>query len=217
MNAPASIQNFSGLRALVVTPQTDPAEPLAVALRRLGLTVVFCDPEDGWPGGLDAERDLLIVEGDLHLKGIPKAEEAARSDVPVIGLLGVEAPGRLRALMALGATAFLRKPVYGPAVYSAIFLAVNAHRERRHLRAQLAAQAQRRAGRRFVIKAVLAMMQCEGCDDEQAYEFLRRAAMRARVSIESYCEAWLESGKEEPEAAPPVSRHHQARLRHSNP
>jgi AmiR/NasT family two-component response regulator len=123
--------------------------------------------------------------------------------VPVIGLLGVEAPGRLRALMALGATAFLRKPVYGPAVYSAVFLAVNAHRERRHLRAQIAAHDRRRSGRRFVIKTVLALMQRDGCDDEQAYEVLRRAAMRERVSIESYCETWLES--EVAETAVPAS------------
>ncbi|MBW4023843.1 MAG: ANTAR domain-containing protein [Proteobacteria bacterium] len=191
MTAPVRIQNFSGLRAAIVSHQTDPEQPLAAALQRLGLSVAFCDPELGWPDALDPERDLLIVEGDLHLKGIAGAEECAIADVPVIGLLGVEAPGRLRALMALGATAFLRKPVYGPAVYSAVFLAVNTHRERRHLRAQIAGHERRRGGRRFVIKAVLALMRRDGCDDEQAYEVLRRAAMRERVSIETYCETWI--------------------------
>lgn len=200
MTGAGIVQNFSGLRAVVISRDSDPAQPLAAALLRLGLSIAFHDPEDGWPRELDAERDLLMIEGDLHPRGIAGAEAATGGDVPVIGLLGVEAPGRLRALMALGATAFLRQPVYGPSVYSAIFLAVNTHRERRHLRGQIAAHEQRRSGRRFVIKAVLALIKREGCDDEQAYEVLRRAAMRERLSIEAYCEIWLQNA----EAAPPA-------------
>jgi hypothetical protein len=200
MSAPARIQNFSGFRAVIMSRQIDPEQPLVQALARLGIAVGFGDPQEGLPA-LDGERDLLLVEGDLHLKGMAGAEEAV-CDAPVIGLLGVEAPGRLRALMALGATAFIRKPVYGPAVYSAVFLAVNTHRERQNLRAQLAAHERRRAGRRFIVKAILAVMQREGCDDEQAYEVLRRAAMRARQNIETFCETWLENGQDVPAVVP---------------
>ena len=202
MTAAARIQNFNGFHALVMSAQTDANQPLATALLRLGLSIAFHDPEAGWPADLDPDRDLMIIEGDLHPRGIAGDEAAAVADVPVIGLLGVEAPGRLRALMALGATAFLRKPVYGPAVYPAIFLAVNTQRERRHLRAQLAAHDGRRAGRRFVVKAVLGLMRRDGCDDEQAYEVLRRAAMRQRLAIETYCEIWLAEEAAEATTAP---------------
>ncbi|MCB8883630.1 ANTAR domain-containing protein [Acidisoma cellulosilytica] len=156
------------------------------------MTMTVRDPDEGLPLSHDGKGDLLFVDGDFHPKGMERPEEAALWDVPVIGLVGIEAPGRLRALMALGATAFLRKPVYAPAVYPAVFLAVNTHRERQHMREQLVAHERRRAGRRFVIKAVIAVMQDEGCDDEQAYEMLRRAAMQERQSIEVYCEIWVQ-------------------------
>lgn len=205
MTASARIQNFSGFRARLVSEQTDANQPLVAALLRLGFTIAPHDPQAGWPEDLDPERDLLFLEGDLHPRGIDRDETSSIVDVPVIGLLGVEAPGRLRALMALGATAFLRKPVYGPAVFPAVFLAVNTQRERRHLRAQLAAHDRRRAGRRFVVKAVLALMRRDGCDDDHAYEVLRHAAMRQRLSIETYCEIWLAEEAAEA-AAVPASR-----------
>jgi AmiR/NasT family two-component response regulator len=191
MSAPARIQNFSGLRALVVSRQTE-EQPLEAALQRLGISAAFHGPDDAWPEALSRAHDLLIIESDLHPRGVAGAQEAGIADVPVIGLLGVEAPGRLRALMALGATAFLRKPVYAPAVYPAVYLAVNAHRERQHLRAQLAAHDRRRGGRRFLIKAIIALMRRDECGEDLAYEILRRAAMRERLSIEAYCELWLE-------------------------
>ncbi len=193
MSTLRTMQNFSGLHAMVVSADRDPAQPLAVALTRLGIEVSLCGINYAPPRSPDAERDLLVVDGDLDLSGlIGSIEDFGLSRIPVIGLLGVEAPGRLRALMTLGATAFLRKPVYGASVFSAIFLGVNAHRQRRQMEGQLVEYDRRRRGRRFVVKAVLAMMQQDHIDDDQAYEALRREAMRARRNIEDFCEGWLD-------------------------
>jgi AmiR/NasT family two-component response regulator len=192
MSALRAMQNFSGLHATVVSTDDDPAQPLAVTLNRLGIVVSLSGTEFTPGRSLDSERDLLFVDGDLDLSGlIASMEDHGLSRVPIIGLLGIEAPGRLRALMTLGATAFLRKPVHGASVFSAIFLGVNAQRQRRQMEGQLIEHDRRRRGRRFVVKAVLAMMRQQNVDDDQAYEVLRRGAMRARSNIEDFCESWL--------------------------
>ena len=42
----------------------------------------------------------------------------------------------------------------------------------------------RRGARRFVIKALLQLMQEHGLDDEQAYAMLRKESMRQRLTVE---------------------------------
>lgn len=190
------IQNFQGLRAIVVAPVMP--EPLQAGLARLGLLVEQVPEHDAarFRTDLFAERDVVIIDGDA---GAPAALVAVlgeqRLPVPVIGMVGMEAPSRLRMLMDAGATAFLRKPVHGGSVYSSLFLGINAFRRRQHAEERLADHEKRRRGRRHVIKAILHMMQREAIDDDAAYEMLRRAAMRARVGIEDFCEAWLQEAR----------------------
>jgi AmiR/NasT family two-component response regulator len=111
--------------------------------------------------------------------------------VPVIALVGVETPGRLRSLMGMGATALIKKPVQHSGVYSALFLGINEHRVRRHQAEIISDYEQRRQGRRAMVKAILHFVE-QGLDDDAAYELLRREAMRARLSIEAYCDAFLQ-------------------------
>ena len=186
------IQNFQGMRAIVVTPVMP--DPLQAGLIRLGVLVEHMAEHDvaRFAGDLSAERDVVILDGD---PGLPAPLVAVLSEqklgVPVIGMVGTEAPSRLRMLMATGATAFLRKPVHGGSLYSSLFLGINAFRRRQQAEDRLAEHERRRRGRRHVVKAILHMMRSEAIDDDAAYEALRRAAMQARVGIEDYCEAWL--------------------------
>jgi len=41
---------------------------------------------------------------------------------PIIGLVGIGTPGRLKGLLNIGCTAFLGKPVHDAAVYSGLFI-----------------------------------------------------------------------------------------------
>jgi hypothetical protein len=172
MTNPRLIQNFSGAQALLIAPPGTATEVLAGTLMKLGLTVASIVPagEAPWPGiAASAVSDL--------------------PPVPVVGLVGVEAPSRLKGLLQLGATGLLRKPIHGASVYAALFLAVNEHNRRRVLEERLARHEERRRGRRHVVKAILRLMQEYGLDDDAAYEVLRRDAMRARQPLETYCEA----------------------------
>ena len=190
------LQNFNGSRALIVTTNRTAVEALETTLAKLGVTSEFLIVADGRVDfdmtSLKQERDILFVDGDLdgtlplETEGDPRLPP-----VPVIGLVGVEAPSRLKRLVNLGATAFLRKPVHSAAIYTALFLGVNQFLLRNDMQNRLDDMERRRRGRRSVIKAVLTLTTQTGIDDDEAYNRLRRESMRLRVSLEEYCEEFL--------------------------
>ena len=197
MTTPRLVQNFSGNRAILLGGSAGSSATLPMVLARLGLATEFLEPTEEALGALVPtlvpDRDILIVDGDVE---VPHAGPFDRSLglplVPVIALVGVETPGRLKSLMAMGATAFIKKPVQQGGVYSALFLGCNEHRMRRHQGEIINDYEQRRQGRRAVVKAILHLVG-QGLDDDAAYEVLRREAMRARLSIEVYSDAFLQS------------------------
>ncbi|MBS0558849.1 MAG: ANTAR domain-containing protein [Proteobacteria bacterium] len=183
MTAARAIQNFRGFRGVWRGPSGHHEQALRAALGRLG--VASTSFEAIGPGGLCAERDVLFVDSDVLFDPAPAAEPGhLLLPVPVIGVVGVEAPSRLKALSDIGATAFLHKPIHPATVYSALFLAVNNHARFARLEAQIEEHNRRRAGRRYVIRAVATLMQQSAMSDEQAYAHLRRESMRRRVGIE---------------------------------
>ena len=124
------LQNFKGGRALVITRRAGWETTLETTLAKLGVACDYPEIVDGRAqldvGVLQPERDILFIDGDLEGAVAVEVNPASKlPPVPVIGLVGVEAPSRLKALVNLGATSFLRKPVHGGAVYTALFLGIN--------------------------------------------------------------------------------------------
>jgi AmiR/NasT family two-component response regulator len=191
------LQNFSGGTVHLVATDPRLAEALVPTLARLGVAISPVPLADGKASvsfaDLRDDRDVLMVDADLD-QPLDLGPSLAPPPVPVIGIVGVEAPSRLRAMMQIGATAFLRKPVNGAAVYSALFMGINGFLHRRHLEQRLEDHERRRRGRRFVIKAIVDLMHRAGIDDDQAYAILRRESMRHRVSIEDYCASLVRAG-----------------------
>lgn len=212
MTTPRLIQNFSGAQALLIAPPSTATDVLASTLMKLGLTVASVVPAGEAPWldleRLDPEHHIVVVDGDLPLPGLAASAVPDLPPVPVVGLVGVEAPSRLKGLLQLGATGLLRKPIHGASVYAALFLAVNEHNRRRLLEERIARHEERRRGRRHVVKAILRLMQEYGLDDDAAYEALRRDAMRARQPLEAYCEALVRARPSvtAPAAAPRLAR-----------
>lgn len=190
MTGPMILQNFSGGVVHLVAADTRAAEALATTLPKLGVELATVPLVDGKaqvaPADLRDDRDVLMVDADLD-QPLDLCGFDGCPTVPVIGLIGVEAPSRLKAMVQIGATAFLRKPIHGAAVYSALFMGINGYLRRRHLETRLEDHERRRRGRRFVIKAIVDLMHRTGIDDDQAYSILRRESMRRRMSIEDYC------------------------------
>jgi AmiR/NasT family two-component response regulator len=163
MTEPRLLQNFSGGRAIVVTDRASSLDILLTTLTRLG---VGTDPADIVESvaaidvaALQADRDIIFLDGDIHDGTVlPLSPIGRLPPTPVIGLLGVSAPSRLKALMRAGASSFLRKPIHGGAVYPALFVGVNEYRRHRHLETLLETQERRRQGRRDVVKAIIRTM-----------------------------------------------------------
>lgn len=194
MAVPRYIQNFSRRHAILISNDRRVGAALSPILTRLGLTMSQRETPDAdgelAAVDLDPASDVLILDGDLPR--MPPVPRLAGNDLiplaPVVGLVGVEAPSRLKTLMQFGATAFLSKPIHGGSVYSALYLAVNEHARKACMMDALEAHEQRRRLRRFVIKAVLKVMKERGCNDDDAFAYLRNQSMHARVSVETYCQ-----------------------------
>jgi two-component system, response regulator PdtaR len=192
MTEPRLLQNFSGGRAIVVTDRASSLDILTTSLDRLGVTTNPADIVESVAAidlaTLQPDRDVIFIDGDISDAAVlPRSAIGRLPPAPVIGLLGVSAPSRLKALMRAGATSFLRKPVHGAAVYPALFVGVNEYRRHRHLEALLEDQDRRRRGRRNLVKAIIRTMSEYGIDDDEAYDLLRRRSMKMRQTMEDMC------------------------------
>lgn len=195
---PRLLQNFNGGHALIVTTTPGSEGALASTLAKLGVTSDYPPLIDGKAAidvaSLVPDRDILFIDGDLEgVLDLPVDPETRLPPIPVIGMVGVEAPSRLKALVNLGASSFLRKPVHGAAVYSSLFMGINQFLLRSSMSDHINDLEARRRARRIVIKATLRVMREMGLDDDQAYSWLRRESMRSRMSLEQFCEAFLSS------------------------
>jgi len=205
------LQNFRGGRALVVAARSGREATLETTLAKLGVSTEYPELVGGRAqidvGGLQVERDILFVDGDLEGAVAIEINPASRlPPVPVIGLVGVEAPSRLKALVNLGATSFLRKPVHGGAVYTSLFMGINQFLLRSEMHERLQDLEERRRGRRAVLRAVILRMRENGLDEDTAYSQLRRESMRARQNLELYCAEFLSRRAKVP--APGIPRPH---------
>lgn len=172
------IQNFRGVRASIVAPDDGNRGILVATLERLGLAVA-CHPAGLQP---DEAPDILFVDVDaLDPAREPALPEGATALVTVIGH---ETPSRLQRAYELEPAAFLMKPIRPNGVFTAVYFAANEHRRRREALERLNALEARLGARRFVIKAVLHLVEAHGIDDEEAYRRLRCESMRQRVTVE---------------------------------
>jgi AmiR/NasT family two-component response regulator len=197
------LQNFKGGRAIIVAKCSTREVALETTLSKLGVSSEYPDIVGGRVqidvARLQVERDILFIDGDLESAVVIEVDPASRlPPVPVIGLVGVEAPSRLKALVNLGATSFLRKPVHGGAVYTSLFMGINQFLLRSEMYRRLHDLEERRRGRRALVRAIICLMK-SGLDEDAAYSWLRRESMRARQNLEFYCEEFLSGRAKSPD------------------
>jgi len=103
--------------------------------------------------------------------------------MPIIALIGSEAPGRIEWALSHNADAQLLKPVGNSGVYSALLIARQSFAARRQLADEIATLQARVAERQTIVRAVAALTS-QGIDDERAYAQLRSLAMSWQVTLE---------------------------------
>ena len=108
---------------------------------------------------------------------------AGQSPMPMIALIGSEAPGRLRWAMQMGAHAQLLKPMSDKGVYAALLVARSNFDRAKASEALIADLQTRLSARQTIVRAVMIFIM-KGKTEAEAYEFLRQTAMAWRVTIE---------------------------------
>jgi two-component system, response regulator / RNA-binding antiterminator len=180
------IQNFRGINALVIHAEDRNRTILTETMTRLGLKIYVSDPSDvvAIRNGLGG-AEIVVFDTDM-VEGMALALAGERIMVPVIAIVGLEAPGRLQRAFELEPSAVLYKPLRSTGIYSALFFATNEHRRRNDVAQDLQLLEVRHRSRRFVTRAIVHLMRDRGIDDEEAFRLLRKESMRRRPTIEEY-------------------------------
>lgn len=173
------VPSLGGASALVLHRPHTTVQALHRQLAAIGLTVSEAWPDAG-PGILG--HDFIFLDADLcHDAQFPWAPGAA--PMPLIALIGSEAPGRVEWVLSIGADAQLLKPVGGNGVYATLLIA-RAGFEARQRQASEIQELRRRLGdRETVVKAVLLLV-AAGRSETDAYDHLRQTAMKDKRTIE---------------------------------
>lgn len=174
------IQNLGGARAVILHRPHPVVQALERQLRAIGLEVRQAWPDLG-PEVLGA--DFVFFDADMgHDEQFPWP--AGASPMPMIALIGSEAPGRIEWALRAGAHAQLLKPVGDSGAYSALLIARDAFDVQRALSVEIADLRRRLDERQTVVRAVTLLAARSGKDDAAAYDQLRQMAMAWRVSFE---------------------------------
>ncbi len=173
------IADLGGAQAIILHRPHDVVTALTRQLQAVGLRVSTCWPELS-PAALAA--DFVFFDADMGFDAqFPWARGAA--PMPLIALIGSEAPGRIDWALSTGANAQLLKPVGGSGVYSALLIARHAFAARSSLAAEVADLRRRLGERQTVVRAVIQLTRTCGSEDA-AYAALRALAMDARIGLE---------------------------------
>ena len=189
------IKNFRGMRVAILHTPDRNRQIIADTLSKLGLSPTVIDPQGG---SVDVESllrssDLLFFDADA-----PELSASFVSGcefpIPTVAVLGLETPSRLERTLLLQPSALIHKPVRATGIYTAVFFAINQYRQNSALKAKLTDLETRHSSRRFVIKAVLKLIDQYGVDDDEAYRILRRESMQRRLMVEEFAIRFLAAG-----------------------
>lgn len=173
--------SFRGWSAFVLHKPHADRDAVCRQLDRLGIAV-----ETAWPDLPEAagKADLVIFDADAgHDDQFPWP--VGEQPMPMIALMGSEAPGRVEWAMRRGAIAHLSKPIASTGVYGALVVATRTFAMRRDSEETIARLEQRVAARPQVAAAILLLMKHQGGDAETAYRLLQDMAMSSRQTIEA--------------------------------
>ena len=190
---PSIMQNFRGARALVIHAPDENRERLVAVLQRLGLLVGTLDSVEGGSVTQQALEscDVLFFETDQGVG--PILDGLTLPLVPLVAVIGVEAPSRLSRIIRARAAGYITKPIRSTGVFTTLFLAFNEFAMRRALAEERGALEERLRARRFVTKATLKVMRAQNVDDDEAFRRLRRESMSRRITVEALCEQIIAS------------------------
>ncbi|MFD1797302.1 ANTAR domain-containing protein [Paracoccus aurantiacus] len=179
MSGQLRILDLAGAKAAILHRPHATAAAIERQLRAIGLSA-----ETHWPELPDTLAvDFLFFDVDMGFDA-QFPWPPGQSPMPMIALIGSEAPGRIEWSLSHGAHAQLLKPVGDNGVYSALLIARAAFQVRHGYTARIGELEGRLAARETVVRAVMTLV-AQGMTDEDAFASLRRMATDRRESFEA--------------------------------
>ena len=175
------LPNFWNLRAVVLHRRDQNYRALTGQLSRIGLRVKCVFPVDDVNA---VDGDIVLFDADLCPKSLFPWSQGD-PPIPLIAILGSEAPGPLERALSHMPAAFLQKPIGSTGVFNALVVAHHKFAEAQKLRRKLADLSERVRARPVVLRAIILLMRERRLSDTAALEALRRQAMVERTSIEA--------------------------------
>ena len=184
MSASIGMPNFRTWSAVILHRPHAAVDAIRRQLEAIGVAV-----RTAWPEltAEDAGAEVVFFDADLGYDAQfpwPPGE----APMPLVALLGSEAPGRVEWAIGHSADAHLLKPVGSAGVFSALVIARHGFAARKHLLAEIGDLRRRLARRPTVARAVIALMEHEKLDERAAFRRLRAIAMDLRRTIEDAAE-----------------------------
>ncbi len=179
MNKRIDIAGLEGARAIVLHPGHDRLPVLLRQLRAIGL-----DVEVAWPQLPTSAiaADFILYDTDAgHDEQFPWP--AGQPPMPMIALVGSEAPGRIEWASKTGADALLVKPLAASGVFASLLMARQSFERRKALLAENDALRDRLSARQTIVQAVSLLAKRKG-SEETAYDDLRQLAMAWNMTME---------------------------------
>lgn len=182
------IPNLGGARAVVLHRSHADAAAVTRQLSAIGLVA-----EEAWPD-LPADvtlADFVFFDADMTCDAqLPW--QPGDAPMPLVALIGSEAPGRIEWALSQRADAHLVKPLGNSGIYSALLIARQTFEERRALAREIDSLRAQVAERRTVVQAVVRLTEA-GRSEADAFTVLRQMAMDGRISIEAAAAAYLQA------------------------
>jgi response regulator NasT len=176
---PIRIPELGAAQAIILHRPHPTVQALTRQLTAIGLRVSQVWPELG-PEALAA--DYIFFDADMGHDGMFPWEPGL-PPIPMVALIGSEAPGRIEWSLKAGAHAQLLKPVGDNGAYSALLIARDAFDAQKALSAEIADLRRRLEERQTVVRAVT-LLAARGKTEVEAYAQLRQMAMAWRISFE---------------------------------
>lgn len=172
-------EQLGSTQAIILHRPHPGVQALERQLTAIGMETIHAWPELG-PEALAA--DFIFFDADMgYDEQFPWGR--GQSPIPLIALIGSEAPGRIAWSLEIGAHAQLLKPIGDNGAYSALLIARAAFHAQRALSAEISDLRRRLDDRQTVVQAV-ALLVANGRKEDEAYGDLRQMAMSWRVNFE---------------------------------
>lgn len=175
--------SFEGWNALVLHRPHSNVDAIMLQFERIGIAATHRWPEASDLTDLGA-FNVVLIDADMgYDEQLPWQPGAA--PMPVVTLIGSEAPGRIAWAMSQGADAHLLKPIGSAGLYSALVIACHSFARRKAMTAEIDALRMRLGSREVLAEATALLMVRDNISARAAFQKLRLAAMSARQPIEA--------------------------------